>query len=100
MAIRIKNQKFYRTEDLVDILPLAEPSIRKYLRSGKIQGVKIGLFWYISESNLNRFLQGEYAPDKKQEMKLIMKINFDDPIKQWEILSIVILGILYLESKI
>ncbi|MBA7539927.1 hypothetical protein ES705_32216 [subsurface metagenome] len=66
MAIRIKNQKFYRTEDLADMLPLAEPSIRKYLRSGKIQGVKIGLFWYISESNLNRFLQGEYAPDKKQ----------------------------------
>jgi len=65
MAIRIKNQKFYRTEELADMIPLAEPSIRKYLRSGKIQGVKIGLFWYISESNLNRFLQGEYAPDKK-----------------------------------
>ncbi|MBA7679158.1 hypothetical protein ES703_87441 [subsurface metagenome] len=65
MAIRIKNQKFYRTEDLADMLPLSEPSIRNYLRSGKIHGVKIGLFWYISESNLNRFLQGEYAPDKR-----------------------------------
>ncbi len=65
MAIRIKNQKFYRTEDLADMLPLREPSIRVYLRSGKIKGVKIGLFWYVSESNLNRFLQGEYAPDKK-----------------------------------
>ena len=66
MAIRIKNQKFYRVEDLGDMLPLREHSIRVYLRSGKIRGVKIGLFWYVSESNLNRFLQGEYAPDKRK----------------------------------
>jgi len=65
MAIRIKNQKFYRTEDLVDILPLKLPSIQNYIRKGKIHAVKIGLFWYISESNLNRFLQGEYPTDKK-----------------------------------
>ena len=65
MPIRIKNMKFYRTEDLADMLPLREISIRKYLREGKIKGVKIGLFWYVSESNLNKFLQGEYAPDKK-----------------------------------
>jgi len=65
MAIRIKNQKFYRTEELADMLPLSEPSIRNYLRQGRIGGVKIGLFWYISESNLNKFLQGVYTPDKK-----------------------------------
>jgi len=65
MPIRIKNMKFYRTEDLADMLPLREISIRKYLREGKISGQKIGLFWYVSEANLNRFLQGEYAPDKK-----------------------------------
>ena len=65
MAIRIKNQKYYRTEDLVDILPLKLPSIQNYIRKGKIHAVKIGLFWYISEANLNLFLQGKYS--KKNE---------------------------------
>lgn len=65
MVIRIKNQKFYRTEDLEDILPLSLASIQNYIRLGKIHAVKIGLFWYISEANLNLFLQGKYG--KKNE---------------------------------
>ncbi len=65
MAIRIKNQKYYRTEDLAEILPLTLRSIQKYIRDKKIHAVKIGLFWYISESNLNLFLRGGYELDKK-----------------------------------
>ena len=65
MVVRIKNQKYYRTEDLVDILPLTLRSIQQYIRDGKIHAVKIGLFWYISESNLNLFLRGGYELDKK-----------------------------------
>ncbi|MBA7545093.1 hypothetical protein ES705_37456 [subsurface metagenome] len=66
MAIRIKNQKYYRTEDLVDILPLTIRTIGQYIRDGKIHAVKIGLFWYVSEANLNLFLRGGYELDKKQ----------------------------------
>ncbi len=65
MVVRIKNQKYYRTEDLVDILPLTLRSIQQYIRDGKIHAVKIGLFWYISEANLNLFLRGGYELDKK-----------------------------------
>jgi len=67
MPIRIKNQKFYRTEDLADMLPLSQQSIANYIRSGKIHAVKIGLLWYISESNLNLFLQGKYHPGSKTD---------------------------------
>ncbi|MBA7582511.1 hypothetical protein ES708_24441 [subsurface metagenome] len=65
MVIRIKNQKYYRTEDLVDILPLKLPSIQNYIRKGKIKAVKIGLFWFISEANLNLFLRGGCEDNKK-----------------------------------
>ncbi len=65
MVVRIKNQKYYRTEDLVDILPLTLRSIQQYIRDGKIHAVKIGLFWYISEANLNLFLRGGYELDKR-----------------------------------
>ncbi|MBA7547815.1 hypothetical protein ES705_40253 [subsurface metagenome] len=65
MAVRIKNQKYYQTEDLAEILPLQLRSIQQYIRDGKIHAVKIGLFWYVSEANLNLFLRGGYDLDKK-----------------------------------
>ena len=65
MAIRIKNQKYYRTEDLAEILPLTLRSIQKYIRDKKIHAVKIGLYWFVSEANLNLFLRGGYELDKK-----------------------------------
>jgi len=65
MAVRIKNQKYYRTEDLAEILPLTLRSIQQYIRDGKIHAVKIGLFWFVSEANLNLFLRGGYELDKK-----------------------------------
>lgn len=65
MVVRIKNQKYYRTEDLAEILPLSLRSIQQYIRDKKIHAVKIGLFWFISEANLNLFLRGGYELDKK-----------------------------------
>jgi len=65
MAIRIKNQKYYRTEDLAEILPLTLRSIQQYIRDKKIHAVKIGLFWFVSEANLNLFLRGGYEDNKK-----------------------------------
>lgn len=61
MTIRIKNQRFYTTEELSDMLPLTQLSIAAYIRKGRIRAVKIGLLWYISEANLNLFLQGDYG---------------------------------------
>jgi len=69
MPIRIKNQKFYRTEDLADILPLKLASIANYIRSGRIHAVKIGIYWFVSEANLNLFLQGEYGKKKEESGK-------------------------------
>jgi len=65
MTIRIKNQRYYTTEELSDMLPLTQLSIAAYIRKGKIRAVKIGLLWYISETNLNLFLQGTFQNEKK-----------------------------------
>lgn len=64
--IRIKNKKYYRTEDLADILPISLLTIQNYIRAGRIHAVKIGLYWYVSESNLNLFLAGKYAKVKNE----------------------------------
>ena len=57
--IRIGKKKFYLVDDLVKILPITSLTIREYLRKGKIKGRKIGRLWYVSEKNLEAFLEGD-----------------------------------------
>ncbi|MBA7543291.1 hypothetical protein ES705_35621 [subsurface metagenome] len=56
MSIKIKGEEYYLVEDLVEILPLKIDSVRIYLREGRIRGKKIGRLWYVSNSDLRRFL--------------------------------------------
>lgn len=57
--IAVINTKLYSVEDLVNMLPLTEVSIRKYLRENKLRGQKIGLKWFVMEENLKKFLKGD-----------------------------------------
>ncbi|MBA7570677.1 hypothetical protein ES708_12430 [subsurface metagenome] len=56
MSIKIKGEEYYLVEDLIEILPLKIDSVRIYLREGRIRGKKIGRLWYVSNSDLRRFL--------------------------------------------
>lgn len=56
MSIKIRGEEYYLATDLVEILPLKLNTIRMYLRQGKIRGKKIGVLWYVSNSDLKRFL--------------------------------------------
>jgi len=56
MSIKIKGEEYYLAADLAEILPLKLDTIRVYLREGRIRGKKIGVLWYVSNSDLKRFL--------------------------------------------
>ncbi|MBA7579098.1 hypothetical protein ES708_20965 [subsurface metagenome] len=56
---RIRNISFFTTNQLAKILDLSMLTTRRYLREGKIRGVKIGQRWFISNRNLDRFLKGD-----------------------------------------
>lgn len=56
MSIKIRGEEYYLVADLVDILPLKVNTIRMYMRQGIIRGKKIGVLWYVSNSDLKRFL--------------------------------------------
>ena len=56
--VKILKKKLYTAGDLSNILPLSYVSILEYLKKGKIIGTKIGQFWYVTEGNLNIFLEG------------------------------------------
>ena len=55
----IKGIKVYEVEDLEKILGLSLVAVRRYIRSGRIQGVKIGKRWYVSDENLKNFVSGK-----------------------------------------
>jgi excisionase family DNA binding protein len=56
---------FYTVKEVSEILQLSEQSIRKYIRTGKLRGQKIGKPVYIPAKSLNDFFKpslGEYLP--------------------------------------
>lgn len=59
--IEVAGEKYYLLKEISVIIQLSLYSVRAYLRDGKITGKKVGNKWYVSESNLKRFL------DQKEE---------------------------------
>ena len=62
MPVRMLGEKYYLTEDLLDIMPLGVKAIQMYIRTGRLPGRKIGRVWYVSQASLKNFLKGR---DKK-----------------------------------
>lgn len=55
----VNGMKIYDVEDLVKLLGITRVSVQRYLREGKIRGIKIGRRWHVTEGNLKAFLSGE-----------------------------------------
>jgi len=58
VVIAIINTKLYSVEDLVGMLNISDKTVRAYLREGKIKARKIGLRWFVTEKNLEKFIEG------------------------------------------
>ena len=69
MPVRMLTEKFYLVEDLVDILPLSKQSIQVYIRTGKLPGMRIGKFYYVSQASLKEFLKGRDRKVIEEEKK-------------------------------
>lgn len=48
----------YTIEEAMEIVKLSYPTMRNYLKSGKLVGRKIGRLWYISEDSLRELALG------------------------------------------
>ena len=58
-------EKFYTLKEVSDTIKIPENTIRIWLRSGRIEGVKIGRHWRITETALEKFLK-EHTGGGKQ----------------------------------
>jgi len=59
MSIQVGDMKLYEVEELAEILGVGLPTIRKYLREGKLKGTKPAKRWYVSEEALKDYFQPE-----------------------------------------
>lgn len=59
-------EKLYTPEEVAVNLKVSRKTIYNWIQEGRLRAVKIGHFWRISESELNRLLKGE---EQKQEVK-------------------------------
>ncbi len=51
--------RYYRPEEIAELLRVSRRTIYSYMKQGKLHAVKIGQYWHISQENLDSFLQGD-----------------------------------------
>lgn len=62
----INNMKWYKAEELAEMLKLDPQTIRIYCRRGTLKAQKIGRLWYVSAANLQAFIDGPKDPGGPQ----------------------------------
>ncbi len=67
MSIQVGDMKLYDVEELAEMLNVGLPTIRRYLREGKLKGKKLAKRWYVSEENLKEYFQPEEASQLQPE---------------------------------
>ncbi len=56
----MKDKPFLTVEEVAEKLRINEGSIRAWLRSGDLPGVKFGRQWRIRREDLDKFIQDQY----------------------------------------
>ena len=67
MSIQVADMKLYDVEEVAEMLSVGEPTIRRYLREGKLKGKKLAKRWYVSEENLKDYFQPEEVSELQPE---------------------------------
>ncbi len=64
------DEKFYTTEQVANVLQVHPFTILKFIKQGKLEGIKIGRMYRIRESEVSRFLEERSTqPGKKRKKK-------------------------------
>jgi len=69
MSIQVGDMKLYDVEELAGMLSVGTPTIRRYIREGKLKGKKLAKRWYVSEENLKEYFQPEASQVQPEEAR-------------------------------
>lgn len=65
--------KLYTMDEVADILKVTKRTLYTYVKAGKLQAVKIGKYWRVSEENLQAFISTGSSP--LEEKNAIQRTN-------------------------
>jgi excisionase family DNA binding protein len=63
-------EKYFTTEQVANILQVHPFTILKFIKAGKLKGIKLGRVYRIKESDVQEFLEERMTGSKKKEVKV------------------------------
>jgi excisionase family DNA binding protein len=57
--LEVMVEKVYTSEEAAEILKVPERNVLDLLRSGRLTGFKVGKYWRVKESDLEKFMEGK-----------------------------------------
>ena len=60
------DEKFFRTEQVANILQVHPFTILKFIKEGKLKGIKLGRVYRIKESDIKKFLEERMTKNEKK----------------------------------
>lgn len=63
-------EKFFTTEQVANILQVHPFTILKFIRAGKLQGIKLGRVYRIKESDVQEFLESRMTQGSSPKKKI------------------------------
>lgn len=55
--MKIEPERFYKLPEIQTILCVSLPTLRKWIRAGKLPAVKIGRFWFVKGCELQKITE-------------------------------------------
>ncbi len=78
MTLVSNMEKYFTTEQVANILQVHPFTILKFIKSGKLKGIKLGRVYRIKESDVQEFLEERMTGTNKKEKKEAKKEKKDD----------------------
>ena len=66
MSTVIANIEFYTVKEVSELLNISTPTVRTYIKQGRLKGQRVGRPILISKENLKEFLQGS-SPSSQEK---------------------------------
>jgi len=52
----MEDERFYTIKEVAELLKVSDGGVRKWLKTGKLKGIKLGRIWRIKNSDLDEFV--------------------------------------------
>ena len=59
-------EKLLRPEEVAEVLQISRRTVVRWLKEGKLKGVRVGRLWRVREKDLEAFLRGELLEERSE----------------------------------